>query len=45
MIAYVGVEQIIATEDDAVIGKRECPVEFQERTERDVAGGALFVAV
>ena len=45
MVADIGIEQVIATEDDVVVGERECPMEFQECTKRDVAGGALFIAV
>ena len=45
MVAHVGVEQVIAAEDDAVMRELERPVEFEGCSERDIAGGALFVAV
>ena len=45
VVAHVGVEQVFATEDDAVVGERERPVEFEGGSEGHVAGGAFFVAV
>jgi len=45
VVAHVGVEQVVATEDNAVVGKREWPVEFEGGSEGGVAGGAFLVAV
>ena len=45
MVAYVSVEQVVAAEDDAVVSKRERPMEFEGHSEGDITGGAFFVAV
>ena len=45
MVAHVCVGQVIASEDDAVVGERKRPVEFEGCAKRDVVGGAFFVAV
>lgn len=45
MVAYVGVEQVFAAEDDAVVRERERPMEFEGNAECGVAGRTLFIAV